>query len=223
MDIILQDIGKIFVSYNITYLLEGIGLTLLISLITVVLSLVLGTVLGVMRAYSKRLGWLASGYIEIFRNTPLLLWVFVCFIFAPLPDGTMRATAGMVLFTSAVMAEIVRGGLNAVDKGQFDAGFSQGFSFMQVLTYTVLPQCFRSIVPTLLSQVITTVKDTSFLSQVAIAELMFRTKNLMATANKFTGHSVTAEDVFILFGFAAIIYFVINFSLSLLVRRLQKA
>ncbi len=219
---LIQDIRSIFVAYNVEYLAEGLGITLGVALATVVLSLIFGTVLGIARTYGRLTRTLASIYIEIFRNTPNLLWIFICFIFAPFPTQIMRATFAMVLFTSAVMAEIVRGGLNAVDKGQIEAGKSQGFDFFQILIYIVLPQCFRKIVPTLLSQVTTTIKDTSFLAQVAIAELMYRTKNLMSTANKFTGHSVTAADVFVLFGFAAIVYFVINFSLSLIVRRLQR-
>ncbi len=222
MSTFIADVRAIFVSYNLRYLVQGLGITLGVAAVTVVLSLIFGTILGIARAYGKFTKKLASIYIELFRNTPNLLWIFICFIFAPFPTQIMRATFAMVLFTTAVMAEIVRGGLNAVPKGQIEAGKSQGFNFFQILIYIVLPQCFRSIIPTLLSQVTTTIKDTSFLAQVAIGELMYRTKYLMSTANKYTSHSVTAMDVFILFGFAAIIYFIINFTLSCIVRHMQK-
>ena len=222
MSVLIADFKAIFVSYNVKYLLGGLGITLGVAAVTVVLSLIFATILGLMRTYGGITKKIASIYIEIFRNTPLLLWIFICFIFAPFPTQMMRATSAMVLFTSAVMAEIIRGGLNAVDKGQMEAGKSQGFNFFQIIIYIILPQCFRKIIPTLLSQVITTIKDTSYLAQVAIADLMYRSKYLMSTASKYTGHSVTAGDVFLLFGLAAVIYFVINFSLSLIVRRLQK-
>ena len=127
-----------------------------------------------------------------------------------------------VLFTSAMMAEIVRGGLNAIPKGQFEAAHSQGFTMAGTLWYIILPQCFRRIVPTMLSQIITVVKDTSFMAQVAVAELLFRTKNLMSIFYNVVGRQITAPDVFLLFGFAMLLYFLVNFTLSCIVRYLQK-
>ena len=89
--------------------------------------------------------------------------------------------------------------------------------------YIVLPQAFRNVIPTLLSQVITTIKDSSYLANVAAIELMARTKQLMSTAYRYNGlGTVNVSDVFVLFGLAALIYFVINFSLSCIVRRIQK-
>ena len=85
-----------------------------------------------------------------------------------------------------------------------------------------MPQCFQRIVPTLVSQVITVIKDTSFLSGVAVMELMFRAKNLLSLLNRLTGQSVTAAHVLLVMGFAALVYFAINFSLSCLVRYIQK-
>ena len=93
---------------------------------------------------------------------------------------------------------------------------------MQTLIYIILPQCFQNIVPTLLSQVITVVKDTSFLSMVAVAELMFRSRNALALLPRYTGQTVGIAQVAVIFGFAALIYFIINFTLSCIVRRMQK-
>ncbi|MGN0967847.1 MAG: amino acid ABC transporter permease, partial [Oscillospiraceae bacterium] len=90
------------------------------------------------------------------------------------------------------------------------------------LWHIILPQCFKRIVPTMLSQVITVVKDTSFMAQVAVAELLFRTKNLMSIFYKVVGRQITAPDVFLLFGFAMLLYFAVNFTLSCIVRYLQK-
>ena len=163
----------------IIYLLKGVGFTLMIALIAVLLGIVIGSVLALVRNYcnswkTRVFKWLAIAYIEIFRNRPLLLWIFICVVFCPCPGFLQhkmlgltsvevkmlfKAAVALVLFTSSVIAEIVRGGLNSVAQGQFEAGHSQGFSTVQVMWYIVLPQAYRNIIPTLLSQVITTVKD----------------------------------------------------------------
>ena len=182
--------------------------------------------------------WLSIAYIEVFRNTPLLLWIFICMVFCPCPGFLNRKLWGLssaevkllfktavalVLFTSSVIAEIVRGGLNSVAHGQFEAGHSQGFSTVQIMLYIVLPQAFKNIVPTLLSQVITTIKDSSYLANVATIELMPRMKKLLSSAYRYNGlNTVNVSDVFVLFGLACVVYFIINFSLSCVVRSLQK-
>ena len=134
-----------------------------------------------------------------------------------------KAAVALILFTSSVVAEIIRGGLNSVPEGQFEAGHAQGFSTLQIMIYIVLPQAFRNVVPTLLSQVITTIKDSSYLANVATIELMSRVKKILSSANIYNGTGkINVSDVFVLFGCAAIIYFIINFTLSCIVRSLQK-
>lgn len=219
----IEYLSSLFTPEILIYLLRGFGITLKVAAIAIVLSIVLGTILGLLRSYAPLvIRKLAGIYIEWFRNTPNLLWVMVCYIAAPLPSDWARCTMAYVLFTSAMMAEIVRGGLNAIPKGQFEAAHSQGFTFLGTLWYIILPQCFRRIVPTMLSQVITVVKDTSFMAQVAVAELLFRTKNLMSIFYNVVGRQITAMDVFLLFGFAMLLYFIVNFTLSCVVRHLQK-
>ena len=214
---------ELFSPAILTYLLRGFAITLRVAAIAIVLSIILGTILGLLRSYAPFvIRKLAGIYIEWFRNTPNLLWVMVCYIAAPLPTDWARCTMAYVLFTSAMMAEIVRGGLNAIPKGQFEAAHSQGFTFLGTLWYIILPQCFRRIVPTMLSQVITVVKDTSFMAQVAVAELLFRTKNLMSIFYNVVGRQITALDVFLLFGFAMLLYFIVNFALACIVRHMQK-
>ena len=214
---------RTFTPEILVYLLNGAVLMLELSAVIVACSLVFGLILALLRSYEKYvLGKLAGAYIEIFRNTPNLMWVLICYVYAPLPNVFLRCTFAFVLFTSAAIAEIIRGGLNAIPSGQFEAAASQGFSFPQTLLYIVLPQCFQNIVPTLLSQVTTVIKDTSFLSMVAVAELMFRARNTLALLPRYTGQTVGIAQVAVIFGFAAIIYFVINFTLSCVVRHLQK-
>jgi putative glutamine transport system permease protein len=120
----------------------------------------------------------------------------------------------MTLFTTAVMAEIIRGGLNSVPTGQFEAGKSQGFSTLQILLYIILPQAFRNMVPAILSQVVTTIKDTSFLWVVGIEDLTGKGMILM-------GSFVSSNQIFAMYGLLALIYFTINFALSFIVRKQQ--
>ncbi len=218
----MEELALIFTNYNVSYILAGLATTLFIAVVTLLGGTLLGTVLALFNTYGKWTGKIASFIVEIFRNTPLLLWVFVAIAAVPLPSLLSRALVATVIFNAAIISEIIRGGLNSIPKGQIEAGRSQGFSLFQIMIYIVLPQTFRRIIPTLTSQAITIIKDTSYLAQIGIAELMFVIKKLMSTANTFTGHPITAQDVFILFGTAAVIYFVINFSLSVAVRKMQK-
>lgn len=163
----------------------------MVSFVAVIIGILFGSVLALVRNYctgkTRIFKWLATAYIEIFRNTPLLLWIFICVVFCPTPKflskpmftltsvevGLLfKACVALVLFTSSVIAEIVRGGLNAVAQGQFEAGHSQGFNTVQIMVYIVLPQAYRSVIPTLLGQCITTIKDSSYLANVAVIELM---------------------------------------------------
>lgn len=227
----------------ISFIMKGTAFTLIISVVSVFLSIIFGAVLALLRNYCttpriRIFRWLASIYIELFRNTPLLFWIFICLVFCPSPkfvDRPMfglssvnnkllfKAAVALILYTSGVIAEIVRGGLNSVARGQIEAGVSQGFHMVQVMWYIVLPQAFKAIIPTLLSQIITTIKDSSFLANVAVIELMARTKQILSAANRYNGtNAINVSDVFVLFGTAAIIYFVINFTLSLTIRGMQK-
>ena len=189
------------------YLLRGVAFTCIISVLGVIMGLIVGSLLALARTYCKKgpariLGWFATAYIELFRNTPYLLWIFICVVFCPCPGFFARkmfgltsvemkllfkAALALILFNSSVIAEIVRGGLNGVSKGQFEAGYAQGFNTAEVLLYIVLPQAYRNIVPTLLSQVITTIKDSSYLANVATIELMARIRQLLSAAGGSTG------------------------------------
>ena len=189
------------------YILKGTVFTLIIALIAVVLGIVIGSVLALCRNYrtsktTKIFGIIATVYIEVFRNTPLLLWIFICLVFCPCPELFNRKLFGLttvetkllfkvavalILFTSSVIAEIIRGGLNSIAHGQFEAGHAQGFNVVQVMIYIILPQAYRNVIPTLLSQVITTIKDSSYLANVATIELMARTKQLLSAASRYNG------------------------------------
>ena len=224
------------------YVMKGVAFTIVISVVAVLCGILFGSILAMVRNYcttkkTRVFQWLSVIYIEIFRNTPLLLWIFICLVFCPCPKALehkmwglssaevkllFKTAVALILFTSSVIAEIVRGGLNSVAHGQFEAGHSQGFSTVQIMLYIVLPQAYRNIVPTLLSQVITTIKDSSYLANVATIELMARIRQLLSAAGTYNGlGTVNVSDVMVLFGAACVIYFVINFTLSCIVRSMQ--
>jgi putative glutamine transport system permease protein len=217
----IQVFADLFTPANVRYILTGLRATLIISVVTVLVSIFLGSILALCRNYERRIfGRISSIYIEVFRSTPLLLWILICIFMLPFGNALIRGTLGLTLYTSSVIAEIVRGGLNSIDKGQFEAARSQGFSFLQTLVYIVLPQCFQRIVPSLMSQIITTIKDTSFFAQFAIAEFFFNSKQLMGILSKDT--VVTSAHIFVLYCFIALMYFAINFALSCIVRKLAR-
>ena len=208
----IESMENVFTPANVLFLLNGLKTSLLISLCVVILSILFGTLLGLVRNYGKKFfGKLASFYIELFRNTPLLLWMLGCAFLIPGSTILVKGSLALFLYTAAVVAEIVRGGLNAIPKGQFEAAHSQGFSFFQSLRYIILPQTFKKIVPSLLSQVITTIKDTSFLAGLGIMEF---TRSGQVILGKVTKTS----EVFLIYGFLAVVYFIICFLLSVLVR-----
>lgn len=212
----MGDVAALFTWTNISFLLQGLGLTLVISALAIACSVVLGTVISVMRtSRAAPLRGVATVYIEIFKNTPLLLWIMFTFFVAQLPP-LPAAVLAFTLFTSASVAEIVRGGLAGVPYGQYEAARSQGFSAVQTYTAIILPQALRNMVPALLSQFVTTIKDTSFLwGAMALQELMGRGMILMNSYN-------STAQIFAIFGIMALLYFIVCFALSQFVRAYQR-
>ena len=205
----------IFNATNLVYIMGGFVKTIQISVLAIIFSIGLGTVLALVKSYGPRpLRWLVSAYIELFRCTPNLLWILFIY-FTVQGSDILISTLAFTLFTSAVMAEIVRGGLNAVPAGQFEAARSQGFGFFGTMGYIILPQTFRTIIPALFSQCTTVIKDSSYLSGINVAEFMYTTNVVMA-------HAVELNQVLMLYGFVFLLYFALNFGISLLVRAYQR-
>ncbi|MGI6104648.1 MAG: amino acid ABC transporter permease [Raoultibacter sp.] len=208
--------AELFTWINLQFLLQGLGMTLLISAAAILCSIVFGTFISILRTSTNRLlSGVATVYIEIFKNTPLLLWIMFTFFVAQLPP-IPAAVLAFTLFTSASIAEIVRGGLASVPFGQYEAAKSQGFTTVQTYLHIILPQALRNMIPALLSQFVTTIKDTSFLwGAMALQELMGRGMILMNSYN-------STEQIFMIFGIMALMYFIVCFSLSQAVRAYQK-
>ena len=155
-----------------------------------------------------------SAYIELFRCTPNLLWIlFIYFTVQGL--DIVISTIAFTLFTSAVMAEIVRGGLNSIPRGQFEAAQSQGFGFFATMRYIILPQTFKTIIRRCLASARPSSRTGSYLSGINVAELMY-------TANVVMAHAIDLSQVLMLYGLVFAMYFVLNFGISLLVRAYQR-
>ena len=212
----MENILKVLTANNLLFILKGLWLTLQISFISIVLSTIFGTILSVMRnGKNKLLKLIASIYIEFVRNVPNLLWIFTIFLVFQI-KSTPAGIISFTVFTSAALAEIIRGGLNAIDPGQTEAGLSQGFTQFQILRYIILPQAIRKMLPAIISQFVTVIKDTSLLySVIALQELFGSAQILM-------GRYFEAEQVFTLYLLVAAIYFLINFAISSFSRKLSQ-
>lgn len=204
----------IFTLDNMIFLLRGLGVTLIISIFTILLSFIFGSILGIAK-YIHR-GWfsrLAIIYIDCVRNIPLLLFIIGFRFTMPLPP-VASAIFAMTVFTTAMIAEIVLGGLHSVPHGQWEAAYSQGFSFIKTMIYIVLPQAVKKILKPLTGQFVTVIKDTSFCQVIAVKELMYSGMIVM-------GKFVTGFQVIVMYAFIALIYYVINTIFLSLSKRLK--
>ena len=208
----------VFTASNVAFMLQGLLNTIVISAASIVLSIAFGTLLALAKSYCRGrwswLRWLVTAYIELFRCTPNLLWILI-FRFTVQGDNILVSILTFTVFTSAVMAEIVRGGLNALPKGQFEAAQSQGFGFVDTMRLIVLPQAFKMIVPALFSQCTTVIKDTSYLRGIDVHEFMRNSAVVM-------GQASTLPQILLLYGFVLLTYFVLNFAISLADRAYQR-
>lgn len=197
-------------------LLAGLRLTVWLSVASIVLSLLFGTLLGVLRVSPLLpLRALAEGYIEFFRNIPLLIVMF--FVFSALPFAGIRldfvpsAIAALTAYTAAYVAEVVRAGLEAISAGQIEAGRSLGMSYLQILQHILLPQAFRMIIPPLGNLFIALTKNTSVASAIAVQELLYKTQ--LIESRTFSG------NIYLITG---VIYLVITIPLSALVNAVER-
>jgi glutamate/aspartate transport system permease protein len=207
------------------FLWDGMKISLLITAQAVLIGIVWGTLLAMMRLSSiKPLSWFAAGYVNFFRAIPLvmvLLWFFLIvprFIETLLdfpPGSDLRlssAMMGFALFESAYYSEIIRAGIQSVPKGQISAASALGMTYGQSMRLVVLPQAFRNMVPLLLTQAIILFQDTSLVYVSALADFF-------GAAYKVGDRDGRLVELLL---FAGAVYFVICFSASQIVKRLQK-
>ncbi len=158
---------------------NGISATLFISLISLILSLVIGTAVAIMRISSNQVLWrIAAGYVQAIRSTPLLIQIYIIYFSLPalpLLDRRLDELEGGIialgLNAGAYMSEIIRAGIESVSKGQVEAAQSVGMTYMQRMRNVVLPQAFANVVPPLLGQTAVLIKDSSLVSFIGVFEL----------------------------------------------------
>ena len=200
---------------------EGVRNTLIIA----VFAVLIGTILGALMALARMsriapLRWLATAYIEFFRGTPLMVQLMFMFYglpmigvrfpslsFIPDFDRFMAGIVAMSLNSCAYVAEVIRSGIQAVDSGQMEAARCLGLSKRQGMTMVVLPQAIRNILPALGNEFVTVIKESSVVSVIGIADLMYRTNGVKAKTYN------TLECLAV----AAVIYFIMTFTFSKLV------
>ena len=210
---IVQNIGKLLGKYP-TIFLDGLWGTLWISAVVVLCGAVLGLLVATLRMSKvKLLNRIADIYIEILRGTPILLQLDL-FYFA-MPDTVPEAVSiiiALIVNASAYISEIIRAGIGAVDKGQWEAAKSLGLSPKNTMFRVILPQATKNILPALCNEFITTIKGTSLASVFFLGELMTSFK----TAQSATFLAIESLIV------VGVIYFVLNFVLSRLLRVLER-
>ncbi len=215
----MPELGWLFNVPVLRFLLLGLGYTLGLAAVSIAISFVLGSVLALARlSRVSVIRYPAIFYIEIIRSLPLLL--LILFTFFGLPQllgiqlGPLRAgVIALSGFTAALLAEIIRAGILSVNRGLIEAAEAQGFSGAQVLRFVTLPIALRRMTPALVSQFITLLKDTSLTAVIGILELTRR------------GRIVSSQPPFEpipVFTLIALIYFAVNYGLSLLSRRLEE-
>lgn len=170
--------------FNAGPLLEGLVITLKITGLSLLLSFVFGLVTALFRlSHSLAARLLARGYLEVIRNTPLLVQLFfVYFVLSPVFDLS-RFTSGVLalsLFEGAYASEIFRSGIVSIHKGQWEAAYSLGFSTFNTYRCVILPQAFRRIIPPLTSQAISLIKDSALVSTIAIYDLTMQGRAIIA-------------------------------------------
>lgn len=212
-----MDFFEAFSIINLRFLLDGLRVTLEVSVLSIIFSFLIGGVAGILRftnipLVSKILGVV----IDVIRNLPLLLIIF--FTYFSLPQIGIRlntfwsSVVALTIFESAMLSEIFRAGLNAVPKGQIEAGLSTGLTYIKVLRSIVIPQAFKAMLPAIVSQLISLIKDTSLAGIISLPELTHHARIIYGQNTNY---------VLPMFFAMTLLYFLICYGLSLLSRFLE--
>ena len=218
---ILNEYGPLFLS--------GVGITLIVAITGTVIGFIIGLMVAILRTIpahptdkllkrwlQKALSALLSVYIEVFRGTPMIVQAMVIYY------GSMQAGLRMPVLTAAIfivsintgayMAEIIRGGIISVDKGQKEAAHAIGMTHWQSMLYVVLPQAVRNIMPSIGNEFVVNIKDSSVLNVISVNELFFMSKSAAGTYYRY----------FEVFFITALIYLVLTFTVTRLLRLLER-
>lgn len=207
-----------------TNLWGGLLLTFLLTVVGIVFSFPLGVLLALgRRSELPILRWFSIGYIELVRGVPLITILFMAQLMLPLflpagltVDRVLRAMVGITLFSAAYLAENVRGGLQAISKGQFEAAYALGLNSPQTMIFIILPQALRLIIPILVGQFIALFKDTALVSIVGLLDLVGIARTVLAQP-EFLG---LQREVY---AFISLLYWVLSYAMSYVSQRLEVA
>ncbi|HHV13708.1 MAG TPA: amino acid ABC transporter permease [Clostridiales bacterium] len=216
------------VSGNWKGFLLGAGITLLISITGTILGSFIGLLIGIIRtiplpdkgikrAFLKGVNALLTAYVEFFRGTPMIVQAMVIYYGSAMALGINMNPFGAALLivsinTGAYTAEIVRGGIISIDKGQFEAAHAIGMNHMKTMLHVVLPQVIRNILPALGNEFVINIKDTSVLNVIGVSELYFTTKSIAGNNFRY----------FEAFAVASVIYLVMTLTVTRILRFIEK-
>lgn len=216
--------GEVLTSENLIFLLKGAGLSLAMAVLSLLIGLVLGT-LGASAKISKNriLRCIGNIYVEIIRGTPMLLQILILFAVVPLIYMEITGTRlvmnvfligviAMGINSGAYVTELIRSGINGVDKGQWEACETLGLTRWQTMKLVILPQAFKRIVPPLVSEFVTLIKDSALVSTIGVVELL-------KSAQVLGGNYADLMSPLIV---AGVMYLVMTLSIAYLARHLER-
>lgn len=223
----LEWIVKI-VTENWPMFIRGAGVTLLISIVGTIVGSFIGLLIGVIRTMPipergakritlKVINGILSAYIEFFRGTPMIAQALVIYYGSALAFGINMNRLAAAIFivsinTGAYMAEIVRGGIVSIDRGQFEAADAIGMTHLQTMVNVILPQVIRNILPATGNEFVINIKDTSVLNVISVTELFFQTKSIAGNNFRYF------ESFFV----ACVLYFVMTFTVTRILRYIER-
>jgi glutamate/aspartate transport system permease protein len=216
-DVIQRSLGYLF--------RDGMVFTVTLTLIAMTGGIIFGTLLAMMRLSSlKPVSWIAGAYVNLMRSIPLVLVIFWFFFLVPYigawiigarepvrVGAFLSAAITFTMFEAAYYCEIMRAGIQSIARGQVWSGYALGLNYWQTMGYIVLPQAFRNMVPVLLTQTIILFQDTSLVYVISATDFL-------GAASKVANRDYRLVEMYT---FVAVVYFIISYSLSLLVKRLQ--
>jgi polar amino acid transport system permease protein len=192
------------------YFLKGTEITIVLAFFAVLFGTILGLGLTLLRRSNfKPISFIATAYVEFVRGTPLLVQIYIIYIGFPkligvdMPDMTVGAVA-LALNSAAYISEIIRAGIDAVDKGQMEAARSLGMNQNLAMFNVVIPQAFKNILPALGNEFVSVIKESSMVSVIGVAELMYN-------AGVVRGNTALGLEPVIV---AAVIYFILTFTMT---------
>ena len=223
-----ENVSNILTKYW-SYLLKGLGMTMLIALIGTVIGLLIGLLTGIIRTIplsknkivyyiQKTVNVIIAIYVEIFRGTPMMVQAMVIYWGYAFMNGGKTLPlipAGIFIVsinTGAYMAEIVRGGIISIDKGQFEGAYSVGMTHWQTMIHVVIPQVLRNILPSISNEFVINIKDTSVLNVIGVMELYYMAGKVQSMTWK----------IFETYLIICVMYFIMTYSITRLLRLCEK-